>query len=134
MHERQEIEGRAAGKQIVYHVKQTDASSSDNNPEALAAIDAEIQALRDETGSALAQAKTLKASLATLNSTLSTTDLKAALEALRVEREEMLARLEALRKGKVRPVSGEEMGYVEGSGRCGKDWRRGGGGSGMSSG
>ncbi|OCK87289.1 Tat binding protein 1-interacting [Cenococcum geophilum 1.58] len=111
LHERKEIEGRAAGKQIVYHAIQDPSSTA--SPEQLAEIDATIASLRAETAAALTTAKSLRASLTSLNTTLSTTELRAAVAAQERERAELLGRLGALRAGEVRPVGKGEREEVE---------------------
>ncbi|KAJ9658922.1 hypothetical protein H2201_007572 [Coniosporium apollinis] len=97
MHERKEIEGRAAGKQIVYHVIQNSEDAA--TPEDLQAMDEEIQRLRDETSQAKAMEKTLRSTLSNTNATLSTADLRASVAALEAERAEVIARLGPLRTG-----------------------------------
>ncbi|KAF2803875.1 TBPIP-domain-containing protein [Mytilinidion resinicola] len=106
LHEKKEIEGRASGKQIVYHCVQSvdDAVT----PEHLAEIDNTISTLRAETTTATASAKTLRASLASLNTTLSTSDLRSSIAKLEAEREDYETRLGALRGGQIRPVKKEE--------------------------
>lgn len=76
-------------------------------------MDAEIQSLRDETTAARAEEKTLKASLASTNATMSTADLRASVTALEGERTEIMARLQSLRSGSVKPLSAEEKAGVE---------------------
>ncbi|KAL6709535.1 hypothetical protein ACN47E_001470 [Coniothyrium glycines] len=111
LHEQKQIEGRAAGKQIVYHAIQ-DANDS-CTPEELAALDDEIISLRTQTANLQATAKTLRADLASLNSTLSTTDLLSAVQALEPEKAELTARLEALRAGKAKKVTKEEREAID---------------------
>ncbi|KAK4979647.1 hypothetical protein LTR66_010396 [Elasticomyces elasticus] len=111
MHERKEIEGRASGKQIVYHALQspTDAAT----PEDLAALDAEIQRLRNETVALRAEEKALKTALATLSTTVSLPDLRASVQVLEAERQEMTARLILLRSGSAKPIAAGEKDGVD---------------------
>ncbi|KAF2835808.1 homologous-pairing protein-like protein 2 [Patellaria atrata CBS 101060] len=111
LHERKEIEGRAAGKQIVYHAVQNAKDSA--SPDDLAVMDATIVALRDETTNLRATEKSLKTSLSTLQATLSTTDLRAAVSTLETERTEILGRLEGLRSGSAKPIDEKEKQDVE---------------------
>ncbi|KAF2144572.1 uncharacterized protein K452DRAFT_296003 [Aplosporella prunicola CBS 121167] len=111
LHERKEIEGRASGKQIVYHAIQNSADSA--GPEELAAMDASIQALKDETTAAAGEAKSLRAKLTTLNATMSTVDLRSTVIGLEAETQELRARLDSLRGGSVRPVTGEEKAGID---------------------
>ncbi|KAL2356138.1 Tat binding protein 1-interacting protein-domain-containing protein [Cryomyces antarcticus] len=122
MHERKEIEGRAAGgcvlhpwKQIVYHAIQNPSDAA--TPEDLAATDASIARLRDSTTTLRTTEKALRASLAAMNATLSTSDLRVAVQALEAEKEATLARLLSLRSGSIKPVSAEERAGVE------KEWK-----------
>ncbi|USP73201.1 aaa-domain-containing protein [Curvularia clavata] len=129
LHEQKLIEGRAAGKQIVYHALQVlispfqllffhlssfilpnpvkDAADTCTT-EQLAALDARISDLHAQTAALNANAKTLRATLAELNSTLSTADLVAGVSALEKEKEEIEQRLDGLGKGKARLVTAEE--------------------------
>ncbi|KAF2096523.1 TBPIP-like protein [Rhizodiscina lignyota] len=111
MHEKKEIEGRAAGKQIVYHVIQDPADAA--TPEHLAALDAAILSLQEETTALRSQATGLKSTLSALNATLSTADLRAAVADLEAKHAEVTTRLDKLRKGDVRPISAEEKQLVE---------------------
>ncbi|KAF1956638.1 Tat binding protein 1-interacting [Byssothecium circinans] len=115
LHERNQLEGRAAGKQIVYHVHQdpNDAYS----PEELAALDTTINELRTNTTTLTATAKTLRSSLSSLNSTLSTADLIANVQALETEKNEIVGRLDTLKAGKAEKVTKKERDEVE------KEWK-----------
>lgn len=99
------------GKQTVYHIPQSPTSEA--TPEELTAMDAEIQTLRDGIIAAKIQEKQLKLTLTTLTSTLSTADLQSSVDALEKEKEELLGRLEILRKGDVKAVEKGEMEKVE---------------------
>ncbi|KAK7192869.1 hypothetical protein PSPO01_00663 [Paraphaeosphaeria sporulosa] len=111
LHERNEIEGRAAGKQIVYHAIQNPEDSI--TLEALAALEAKTTDLRTRTAVLQSTAKTLRATLATLNSTLSTADLVAGVTAMETEKAEIQGRLESLRAGKAKKVTKRERDEVE---------------------
>lgn len=76
-------------------------------------MEARTQTLRDETTALNAQAKTLRAELAQLNSSLSTADLRAQVAAMQVEKADIEERLKGLRSGSVRPVSREEKAQVD---------------------
>lgn len=111
LHERKEIEGRAAGKQIVYHPIQDVSEAA--TPEDLHALDAEIQQLRDETAEAKIATSAMNKTLASLNATLSTADLRTVVTKVAEEKETITARLEKLRTGDVKPISAEEKEIVE---------------------
>ena len=64
----------------------------------------EIERLRESVAAARSHEKLLKASLATVNATLSVEDLRASIIALELEQREILARLVPLRTGSVTPV------------------------------
>ncbi|KNG47689.1 aaa-domain-containing protein [Stemphylium lycopersici] len=116
LHEQKVIEGRAAGKQIVYHALQNAVEAC--TTEQLAALDTAILDYRAQTTSLNATAKTLRATLSSLNSTLSTADLIANVHALETERAEMEARLDGLRKGKAKKVTATEREAIE------KEWKK----------
>ncbi|CAG5148165.1 uncharacterized protein ALTATR162_LOCUS2160 [Alternaria atra] len=121
LHEQRAIEGRAAGKQIVYHALQ--ASSILNAVEActteqLAALDESILDLRTQTSTLVNTAKNLRSSLSHLNSTLSTADLIANVHTLEMGRVEIETRLDGLRKGKAKKVTATEREAIE------KEWKR----------
>ncbi|KAI9783639.1 MAG: hypothetical protein M1835_003764 [Candelina submexicana] len=115
MQERNEIVGRAAGKQSVYHVFQDPNEAA--SPEELATMDVEISTLKEETTTLKADEKALRSTLSTLKTTMSTHDLREAVHALELELKTIEARLSPLRSGNVVPVSAEERALVE------KEWR-----------
>ncbi|KAF2685760.1 TBPIP-domain-containing protein [Lentithecium fluviatile CBS 122367] len=117
LHERNEVEGRAAGKQIVYHAIQNPEDSC--TPEQLVQLDTTIADLRTQTTNLIATAKTLRSTLSSLNSTLSTADLVANVQALEVEKADLLGRLESLKAGKAKKVTKRERDEVE---RQWKNW------------
>lgn len=107
------------GKQTVYHALQDpkDAISSDE----LVAMDKRIQELRESITTAKANEKSLKASLITVNATMSVGDFRTSIIALESEKEELLARLGPLRAATVKPVSTEEKCEVE---KAWREWSR----------
>ncbi|KAJ4312272.1 hypothetical protein N0V94_007538, partial [Neodidymelliopsis sp. IMI 364377] len=111
LHEQKQIEGRPAGKQIVYHALQNpkDAISSDQ----LAALDDQIADLKTRTTDLQTLAKTLRSTLTSLNSTLSTADLLSSISSLELEKSEILTRLESLKAGHARKITAEEREKVE---------------------
>jgi len=76
-------------------------------------MDQEIEGIREEIAAAKANERLLKANLVTLNTTLSTEDLRGAVIALELEKEQILARLVPLRSGSAKPVSSEEKRDVD---------------------
>lgn len=70
-------------------------------------MDQEIEGIREEIGAAKANERLLRANLVTLNTTLSTEDLRGVVIALELEKEQILARLVPLRSGSAKPVSSE---------------------------
>ncbi|KAK5690414.1 hypothetical protein LTR97_012282 [Elasticomyces elasticus] len=110
MHERKEIEGRAAGKQIVYHTIQEEADES--GLEVLQQMDAEITRLREETLALKAEEKELRASLREGASQVPLSELKASCAALEQDKAEMTARLSKLSGGDVKPISADERNKI----------------------
>ncbi|SMQ55298.1 unnamed protein product [Zymoseptoria tritici ST99CH_3D7] len=111
MHERKEIEGRASGKQIVYHVIQDEVP--DDFLEKLAEMDREITRLREETVALKAEEKELKSSLRGDAARIPMPELKASVEALQAQKDEVEARLVKLRSGSLKPVSAEEREKID---------------------
>ncbi|EUC43680.1 hypothetical protein COCMIDRAFT_38412 [Bipolaris oryzae ATCC 44560] len=111
LHEQKLIEGRTAGKQIVYHALQDAADTC--TTEQLAALETEIANLRAQTAALNATAKTLRCTLASVTSTLSTADLIANVDSLEKEKAEIEKRLDGLRKGKARMVTPAERQAIE---------------------
>ncbi|KAI9753577.1 MAG: hypothetical protein M1815_006144 [Lichina confinis] len=87
-------------------------------PEQLAVLDSEIEGLKRDTATAKADYKALVATLATLQTTLTTTDLRESVHALELSKKELLGRLLPLRVGNVSPVSPSEKDSVE------QEWRK----------
>ncbi|KAF2751632.1 Tat binding protein 1-interacting, partial [Sporormia fimetaria CBS 119925] len=112
LHDRNEIEGRPAGKQIVYHAKQN--TNEALTPDALAAMASTTKDLQARTSTLLATAKSLRSTLSTLNSTLSTADLVASVTALEAEKADIVGRLETLKTGKAKKVTQKERETIEG--------------------
>jgi 26S proteasome regulatory subunit (ATPase 3-interacting protein) len=84
-------------------------------------MDQEIEVVREEVAAAKSTERLLKANLATLNTTLSTEDLRGSVVALELEKEQILARLVPLRSGSAKPVSSEEKREVDNAWR---QWQR----------
>ena len=81
-------------------------------------LDSEIEGLKRDTAAAKADYKALVATLATLQTTLTTTDLRESVHALELSKKELLGRLLPLRVGNVSPVSPLEKDVVE------QEWRK----------
>lgn len=107
---------QVSGKQIVYHAIQdpNDAMSLED----LAAMDAEIATLRETIATGKANEKLLRASLVSVNATMSSEELRDTVAQLEREKKEILARLGPLRAGNVKPVLAEEKEAVQ------KEWRK----------
>ena len=99
------------GKQVVYHAIQDPADVM--SLEELAAMDKEITALRENIAIAKANEKLLRASLISVNATLSTEELRSSVSILEHEKKEISERLEPLRSGSVKPVLPEEKEAVD---------------------
>ncbi|KAM0717540.1 hypothetical protein Q7P37_007392 [Cladosporium fusiforme] len=110
MHERNEIEGRAAGKQLVYHAIQEEADES--SLEALQEMDAETSRLKDNTAQLKAEEKVLRATLRDHASLMPLPELKTSVATLQYEKEAMCARLAKLKDGDVKPITPEERARV----------------------
>ncbi|EDN06977.1 predicted protein [Histoplasma mississippiense (nom. inval.)] len=120
MHERKEVQGRIAGKQIVYHALQD--VPSDSTSAQLAALDCELTDLRAQIASTKQHEKSLRAELAALSAHVPTGKLREMVSRLEMEREEVLSRLSLLRSGRVatRVVSAVEQETVNGEWRVWK--------------
>ncbi|KAK5129775.1 hypothetical protein LTR08_002841 [Meristemomyces frigidus] len=126
MHERKEIEGRAAGKQIVYHSIQVSvlatvalsrvdirltATQEEADEDALAkvqAMDAETTRFREATISLKTEEKELRLALREGTSQVSVTELRISVATLGQERAEVSGRLAKLKSGNLKPVGIEE--------------------------
>lgn len=82
------------------------------SPDDLAEMDKRTQQLRDETSNLNAIAKSLRLTLGSINSTLSTADLHDTVANMEAERAEIFGRLTDLRIGTSQPVSKEEKDEV----------------------
>jgi len=111
MHERKEIEGRAAGKQLVYHVLQDPAD--DLMPDALHAIDEEIQQLQNDLTACRAREKGLRAELSALSAKVPIAELRQEVSMLEKEKESCLMRFSKIQTEAVKPVGVEEKTHVE---------------------
>ncbi|OJD20930.1 hypothetical protein ACJ73_07731 [Blastomyces percursus] len=120
MHERKEIEGRVAGKQIVYHALQ--AGPSDSTPAQLAALDSELTNLRAQVASRKQYEKALREELEALSARVPTDELRETVCRLEREKKEALGRLAPLRDGRVvtKMLSVEEQERVDGEWRVWK--------------
>ena len=81
--------------------------------EELATLDRDIAALREHLGTTKANEKLLRASLISVNATLSTEELRSSVSLLEHEKNEVLGRLGPLRAGNFNPVSPREKEAVE---------------------
>ena len=126
LHERKEIEGRAAGKQIVYHSIQvsvlaliiltrenqrlisTQEAADEDALATLQVLDAETTRFREATASLKNEEKELRLALREGTSQVPVTDLRIAVATLEQEKVEMIARLVKLKSGNLKPVSVEE--------------------------
>lgn len=80
-------------------------------------MESRTQELREETTTLNGTLKTLRAIYQSLNSTLSTADLRESVSVMESERVQIIERLTLLRSGIVQPVSKAEKEKVE------KDWK-----------
>nr|OQO17822.1 hypothetical protein B0A51_14256 [Rachicladosporium sp. CCFEE 5018] len=103
MHERSKIEGRAAGKQIVYHVIQQ--PPEEGAVEALNVTEEETVKLKDDTANLKLQEKALRNALREGATVVPLAELKGDISVLGTETAEIEARLEKLKGGNVKPVS-----------------------------
>ncbi|KAL1962789.1 hypothetical protein VTN77DRAFT_9158 [Rasamsonia byssochlamydoides] len=115
LHERKEIEGRAAGKQLVYHTLQ-DLSEVDT-PETIAAVDEEIQQIQNELSDVKIREKELREKLAVVCAIIPMTELCDSVSKLEEEKAASLDRLSKLQEQGTVCISVEEMTRVE------KEWK-----------
>ena len=85
--------------------------------ENLSAMDAEIATLRETIATSKANEKLIRASLVSVNATMSGEELRNTVAQLEHEKKEILARLGPLRAGNIKPVLAEEKEAVQ------KEWR-----------
>ncbi|KAI9816566.1 MAG: hypothetical protein M1827_001698 [Pycnora praestabilis] len=83
------------------------------SPEELAAMDIEIERIKEEICAAKVDEKALKATLATMKGTLSTQDLHEAVQALELEKKQLEYRLDTCRSGSVKTICAEEKSTVD---------------------
>lgn len=110
MHERKEIEGRSAGKQIVYHAIQEEADEA--GLEELREMEAETTRLREATNTMKAEEKELRQAVREGASQVSLPELRCCVANLEQEKAEMTSRLVKLKSGNVQPVQMEERDKV----------------------
>ncbi|KAL1851793.1 hypothetical protein Plec18170_006096 [Paecilomyces lecythidis] len=115
MHEKRQIEGRAAGKQIVYHALQD--STDDVTPEALARISDEIEQLEKQLASYKNREKELKWELSRMGATIPLAELEQNASKLEDETSSILLRLKELCNDDTAEVSMEEKIQTE------KEWK-----------
>ncbi|KAK5113534.1 hypothetical protein LTR62_003403 [Meristemomyces frigidus] len=106
LHERKEIEGRAAGKQLVYHAIQEEPD--EDGLSKLQEMDAETTRLREAIVALKTEEKELRASLREGAVQVPVSELKLAVAKLEEEKSNSTARLMKLQSGNVKPVSAAE--------------------------
>ncbi|KAF2723494.1 TBPIP-like protein [Polychaeton citri CBS 116435] len=106
MHERKEVEGRAAGKQIVYHTFQDEADEA--STETLRDIADQTSKLREETSSLKVEEKSLRVTLRQDIALVPLPELKFAIDGLRQERIELVERFDKLQSGNLKPAGVDE--------------------------
>ncbi|KAJ5152869.1 uncharacterized protein N7482_009347 [Penicillium canariense] len=119
LHQKREIEGRPAGKQIVYHALQE--SSDSTSPEAIAALGQEIEKLQDEFSAVKADEKKARAALAALEAKPRLSALRKDIRRLQEERDAAQGRLGKLSGDGQLQISLEERAQLE---RDWKQWQR----------
>ncbi|KAJ9210082.1 hypothetical protein DTO166G4_8343 [Paecilomyces variotii] len=115
MHEKGQIEGRAAGKQLVYHALQD--PTDDVTPEALARISDEIEQLEKQLADYKNREKGLKSELSRMGNTVSFADLEQNVSKLEDETRSIHLRLKELCNDNTAEVSMEEKAQTE------KEWK-----------
>ncbi|KAG0132896.1 TBPIP-like protein [Tuber indicum] len=108
--ERGEIEGRASGKQVVYHIIQDPKDLA--SPEELKVMDMETEAVKQEIGGLKAELRALQSTLNTLKAAPTTASLLETVALLEAEIRNSQVRLEPLRSSAVEPVSAEEKATI----------------------
>lgn len=101
----------------MYHVLQNpnDAAS----PEEIVAMDHEINDLREQIACTKASDRTLRSDLASVNTTMSTKNLRDNVKAFQREKQRLIGRLDPLRSGSVKPISVAEKAVVD---QAWKEW------------
>ncbi|KAL4951330.1 Tat binding protein 1-interacting [Aspergillus filifer] len=115
LHQKKEIECKVAGKQTVYHALQEE--SDDNSPDAVAAMDAEIESLQEQLPGLKEDEKRAQAELNALNAKPLLSELRVEVEKLEEEKEELAERLVKLHGDGATDVSPQEKENVR------KDWK-----------
>ncbi|PIA92073.1 Homologous-pairing protein 2 [Cercospora beticola] len=105
MHERNEIDGKASGKQIVYFAIQDEVD--EHFEETMQAKEAETERLRTEIISLKTEEKELRLALRAESTIVTTAELRSNAEKLEQEKVELQERLAKLKSGKVKPVDPE---------------------------
>ncbi|EME40302.1 hypothetical protein DOTSEDRAFT_66108 [Dothistroma septosporum NZE10] len=111
LHEKQEIEGRNAGKQLVYHALQEEPC--DDQDTKLAEMDILTAQLRDESNALKAEEKDLRQRIREGAHIIPMPVLMAAIADLEKEKTVLNARLKKLKSGDVKPVSKAEKKKVQ---------------------
>ncbi|KAL4945331.1 Tat binding protein 1-interacting protein-domain-containing protein [Aspergillus oleicola] len=114
LHQKKEIECRVAGKQTVYHALQ---EGDENSPNAVAAMDAEIESLQEQLPSLKEDEKRTQNELNALNATPLLSELRVEVGKLEGEKEELAARLAKVHGDGSSDVSPQEKESVR------KDWK-----------
>ncbi|GIZ47645.1 hypothetical protein CKM354_001073000 [Cercospora kikuchii] len=110
MHERNEIDGKASGKQIVYFAIQDEVD--ENFEETMQAKEAETERLRTEIMSLKTEEKELRLALRAESTIVTTAELKSNAEKLEQEQVELQERLAKLKSGNVKPVDPERKAQI----------------------
>ncbi|PUU74905.1 Tat binding protein 1-interacting protein-domain-containing protein [Tuber borchii] len=128
--ERGEIEGRASGKQVVYHIIQVrplvpNLEITDDliiiglkdpkdlaSPEELKVMDMETEAVKQEIGGLKAELRALHSTLNTLKAAPTTASLRETVALLEAEIQNFQVQLEPLRSSAVKPVPVEEKAAI----------------------
>ncbi|KAF2769401.1 TBPIP-like protein [Teratosphaeria nubilosa] len=103
MHERKEVEGRAAGKQIVYHAIQEEPEEDDVGK--LQEMDEKTKNLRDATAALKVAEKELRLAVREGAAQVPLHELKDNVAGLALQKQDIMARLEKLKSGNVKPVN-----------------------------
>ncbi|KAJ5510834.1 Tat binding protein 1-interacting [Penicillium expansum] len=115
LHEKKQIEGRASGKQTVYHALQD--PSDVTTPEVAAAVKLNIESLEREISTLKAKEKKARAELAALHAKPRISDLRQDISRLESELSMIQARLASRHKGDPVQISPEEREKLE------KEWK-----------
>ncbi|KAJ5377865.1 Chitin synthase activator (Chs3) [Penicillium cataractarum] len=119
LHQNGEIEGRTAGKQIVYHALQKASDSA--SPEVLVALSQQITTLQDELSTIKANEKKARAALSALEAKPRLSTLREDIRQLQEERDAAQARIGKLYGDDQPQISPEARAQLE---RDWKQWQR----------